>query len=140
MAKQVRELMKKDPIKLSGSAPVIDAARQMHDASVGAVIVEDSGKLVGIVTDRDITVRVVAQGKDPTKTQLAEICSNKLTTLSPDDGIDRAEQIMREKSVRRVPVVDKDNRPVGIVTLGDLAIAKDPRSLLGQISAAVANR
>jgi CBS domain-containing protein len=139
MAKQVKQVMNPKPIKLDGSKPIIEAARQMRAANVGAVIIADDGKICGIVTDRDITVRAVAQGRDPSTTHLAEICSGALTTLSPEDDIDRAIQIMREKAVRRLPVVDARNEIVGIVSLGDLALERDPRSVLGQISAAAPN-
>src|SRR5688572_20382232 len=101
MAKQVRELMSTQPIKLGSSTPVIEAAREMRAANVGAVIVTDNGKPMGIVTDRDIAIRAVAQGRDPNTTRLSEICSKELTTLSPDDDLDRAVQVMREKAIRR---------------------------------------
>jgi CBS domain-containing protein len=136
MAKQVRELMSKQPIKLPSTAPVIEAARQMKAADVGAVIVEKDSKPCGIVTDRDITVRAVAGGKNPSTTPLSDVCSKDLTTLSPDDDIDRAIQIMRQKAIRRVLVVDSQNHAVGILSLGDLAIERDSKSVLGQISAA----
>jgi len=140
MAKKVRDLMNKQPIKLQASASVVEAARQMQSANVGAVIVEDGGgKPCGIVTDRDITLRAVAQGRDPATTLLSEVCSNGLTTLSPDDDLDRAIQIMREKAVRRLLVVDSQNKAVGVLSLGDLAIARDSQSVLGQISAAAPN-
>jgi CBS domain-containing protein len=140
MAKLVRDIMKTQPIRLQGSTPVIEAARQMFDANVGAVIVADDGKIAGIVTDRDITMRVVAQGRDPSTTSLAQICSCNVATLSPDDEIDRAVQVMRDNAIRRVPVVNSRNEAVGIVSLGDLALERDPRSALGQISAAPPNR
>jgi CBS domain-containing protein len=140
MAKLVRDIMKKQPIRLRSSTPILEAARQMRDSNVGAVIVSDDGKLAGIVTDRDITVRAVAQGRDPSQTTLAEISSCQVVTLSPDDDIDRAVEIMREKAIRRVPVVDSQNETVGILSLGDLALERDPRSALGQISAAPPNR
>ncbi len=140
MANKVRELMNKQPIKLSGSTPVIEAARRMRDANVGAVIIEEGGKVAGIVTDRDIAVRVVAQGRDPNTARLAEICSKELTTLSPDDDLDRAVEVMRQKAIRRIPVVDQRNMTVGILSLGDLALERDPKSALGQISAAPPNQ
>lgn len=140
MAKQVRDVMHKNPIKLDRSTAVVEAARQMRAASVGAVLVADDGRLAGIVTDRDITVRVVAQGRDPSTTPLADACSRELTTLSPDDDIDRAIEVMRSKAVRRLPVVDSANHPVGIVSLGDLALERDPNSVLGRISAAAPNQ
>jgi CBS domain-containing protein len=136
MAKRVRDLMRTKPIQLPGAVPVVEAARQMRAANVGAVIVAENGRMTGIVTDRDITIRAVAQGRDPNTTLLADICSSEVTALSPDDDIDRAVEIMREKAIRRIPVVDSRNEPVGILSLGDLALERDPRSVLGQISAA----
>jgi CBS domain-containing protein len=140
MAKQVRDVMNKKPIKLDRATAVVEAARQMRAASVGAVLVADDGRLAGIVTDRDITVRVVAQGRDPSTTRLADVCSCELTTLSPDDDVDRAIEVMRTKAVRRLPVVDASNQPVGIVSLGDLELERNPSSVLGRISAAPPNQ
>lgn len=136
MAKRVRDLMNKAPIKFSSSTPVIEAARKMREANVGAVLVADGDKLAGIVTDRDITIRAVAQGRDPKTTTLRDVCSSATTTLSPDDEIDRAIAVMREKAVRRIPVLDGGQQIVGILSLGDVAVERDPRSVLGHISAA----
>jgi CBS domain-containing protein len=139
MAKRVSEIMSKQPVKLQRSAPVIEAARKMRAANVGAVIVEEGGRLCGIVTDRDIALRVVAEGRDPTTTPVSEVCSGHLTTLSPDDDLDRAIQVMRDRSVRRLLVVDAQDNALGILSLGDLAIERDAHSVLGQISAASPN-
>jgi len=103
------------------------------------VVVVDNGKVCGIVTDRDIVVRAVAQGHDPATTKLRDIGSHDLTTLAPTDTVEHAVQIMREKAIRRLPVVE-NGKPVGIVSLGDLALERDPDSALGNISAAPANR
>jgi CBS domain-containing protein len=141
MAKKVRELMSEQPITLTSSTPIIEAARRMRAANVGSVIIEENGQPCGIVTDRDIAVRAVADGRDPERTPVSEICSKDLTTISPDDELDRAVQMMREKAIRRVLVVDQRNRAVvGILSLGDLALDRDARSVLGQISAAPPNQ
>jgi CBS domain-containing protein len=140
MAKKVRELMSEQPIKLSSSSPIVEAARRMRAANVGAIIVEDNGRPCGIVTDRDIAVRAIADGRDPQSTSLAEISSKDLTAVSPEDDLDRAIQLMREKAIRRVLVVDGRNQAVGILSLGDLALDRDSRSVLGQISAAPPNQ
>lgn len=139
MARLVKDVMTTNPIRLSSSAPVIEAAKQMRNADVGAIIVEDGGRLSGIITDRDIAIRAVAVGKDPEKTPVSEIVSRDLATLSPNDEVDRAVKLMREKAVRRIPVIEGD-RAVGIVSLGDLAIERDASSALGQISAAPPNQ
>ena len=135
MAKRVKELMSK-PITLPSSASVADAARKMRAAHIGSVVVEDRSGPCGIVTDRDIAVRAVADGRDPLTTPLKDVCSSTLTTVSPDDAIERAVQIMREKAIRRLLVVDDEERAVGVISLGDLAIERDSGSVLGRISAA----
>ena len=140
MAKQVRDLMNQKPIKVPSSSSLIDAARKMREADVGAIVVEDDGKIRGLITDRDIAIRAVAQGRDPNTTRVVDICSTELTTLSPNDDLDRAIDMMRKKAIRRVPVVDASNQAVGILSLGDLAMERDPRSVLGQISAAPPNQ
>jgi CBS domain-containing protein len=140
MAKKVRDLMSRRTIKMAGSSTVDEAAREMRTESVGAIIVEDGGRICGIVTDRDIAVRVVGEGRDPKTTPLGTVCSKDLTTISPDDDLDRAIQMMRQKAIRRVPVVDAQNQPVGMLSLGDLAQDRDARSVLGQISAAPPNQ
>ena len=141
MAKKVRELMSEQPITLSTSTPIIEAARRMRAANVGSVIIEENGRPSGIVTDRDIAVRAVADGRDPERTPVSAICSKDLTTVSPDDDLDRAVQVMREKAIRRVLVVDPRSwAVVGILSLGDLALERDGRSVLGQISAAPPNQ
>ena len=135
----ISDIMTRDVVTLAGSAPILEAARRMRDSNVGAVVVRDGGKPCGLVTDRDIAVRVIAAGLDPAKTPLSKVCSKDVTALSPDDGLDRAIELMRTHAVRRAPVV-KDGAVVGIVSLGDLAIARDPKSVLGQISAATPTR
>jgi CBS domain-containing protein len=135
MAKLIRELMNK-PITLESSATVAAAAREMRASDIGTVVVDDGDGARGIVTDRDIAVRAVAAGLDPAITPLSEICSDDLTTLSADDDIDTAVQVMRDKAIRRILVVDSRDRAIGIVSLGDLAIERDAGSVLGQISAA----
>jgi CBS domain-containing protein len=134
----VAELMTPDPIALPQTASVFDAAETMRDASIGNVVVLDGQNVCGIVTDRDIVVRAVAAGREPRSTKLADICSRELTTLSPNDKVGTAVRLMREHAVRRLPVV-KDGRPVGILTLGDLAIEEDSESALADVSAAPPN-
>ena|SRR5688572_7933578 len=137
MASTVREIMTPNPICLSSDASIVDAAREMKMNDIGDVIVMDDGKIRGIVTDRDIVVRAVAEG-DPSGKKLSEICSDQLICVKATDPIDNAVKLMREHAVRRLPVVEND-KPIGIVSLGDLAIERDQRSCLGEISRAPAN-
>ena len=138
MAQTVREVMTENVVTLQGSAPLTDAARRMKDADIGDVIVMADGEMCGMVTDRDIVVRAIAQGRDPQSTTLDEICTHQLATVGPDDSVDQAIQIIRERAVRRVPVVE-GGRPVGIISIGDLAIERDHDSALADISAAEGN-
>jgi CBS domain-containing protein len=140
MATRIRELMTPDPISLPATSSAMDAARAMRDADIGNVVVVDGQKVFGIVTDRDIVLRVVAEGRDSKSTLLRDVCSqHDLATLSPQDSVDKAVQVMREKAVRRLPVVE-NQRPVGIISIGDLALEKDPQSALDHISGAPPNR
>lgn len=138
MTQTVREVMTTEVVQLPSSARLADAAQRMRDDDIGDVIVADDGSMRGLVTDRDIVVRAIAEGKDPQSATLGEICSAEVATVSPDDTVDRAVQVMRERSVRRLPVVE-GNSPVGIVSIGDLAIDRDSGSALADISAAPAN-
>ncbi len=136
--KFVQDMMTPDPITLPETASLLDAAQKMREAGIGDVVVLDDGAVCGIVTDRDIVVRGIAEGRDPRSTTLAEVCSRELTTLSPDDQVGTAVRLMREHAVRRLPVV-KRGRAVGILTIGDLALQHDPESALADVSAAPPN-
>jgi CBS domain-containing protein len=139
MAQEIQTLMTTDPVTVDADAALIDAATAMHDRDVGAVVVTDRGGVVGIVTDRDITIRGTARGADPTSTTVGDVCSRELTTVTPDQTVDDVLAIMRDRKLRRVPVVSAGH-PVGIVALGDLAVTRDRASVLGEISAADPNR
>ena len=139
MAQAVREIMTANPDSLPASASLLEAARKMRDNDIGSVVVTDNGSICGIVTDRDLSIRAIADGKDPKKTKLGEICSRSLKTLSPDDEAETAVKLMREQAIRRLPVV-QDGQAVGIVSLGDLAMKRDRESALADISAAPPNR
>ncbi|MDQ3831317.1 MAG: CBS domain-containing protein [Candidatus Tectomicrobia bacterium] len=139
MAQLVQDVMTPNPVALEATASLVEAALAMRDFDVGAVLVLENGQVRGIVTDRDIVVRGIAGGNYPATVTLGEICSRELTTLSPTDSVEEAVAQMRDKCVRRLPVVEHGH-PVGIVSLGDLAIEKDPHSALGDISAAPPNR
>lgn len=135
----IEQVMTTDVVACPTTATVTDAARLMRDRNIGDVLVTDrNGKLAGIVTDRDMVVRCLADGANPNET-LDHVCTTDLKTLTRDASIDEAVRMMSEQSMRRVPVVDK-GKPVGIVSLGDLAIERDPHSALGEISAAAPTR
>jgi CBS domain-containing protein len=138
MAQTVRDVMTTDLVTCPSSAPLRDAAKHMRDRDIGDVLVVDDGTVRGIVTDRDIVVRCVADGGDVREATVGDVCTGELTTVTADSTIEDAARLMRDNALRRLPVVD-GGRPVGIVTLGDLAVQADPSSALGGISAARPN-
>lgn len=138
MAQDIRSVMTAEPISVEGNAALVDAASAMRDHGVGDVLVTENGAMAGIVTDRDITVRATARGADPINTQVAEVCSRELAVVESDQAVDEAIALMRERGVRRLPVVE-GGRPIGIVSLGDLAVRRDRGSVLGEISASPPN-
>lgn len=137
MADTIRDVMTENPATVDASATVEDAAKLMDEKDIGNVLVVENGEVQGIVTDRDIVVRVIAKGNGP-DASVREACSTDVQTLSPDDSIDDAVKRMEQASIRRLPVVE-DGKPVGIVSLGDLAKVKDRDSALADISAASPN-
>ncbi|MFE9173434.1 CBS domain-containing protein [Streptomyces kebangsaanensis] len=139
MAQHVRDIMTSNPVTVEPRTPVTAVARKMRDEDIGIVLVTEGDELRGLVSDRDLVIRTLAEGGDPEQRTVASVCSGDLFTVTPDDDLDRAVQLMREHSVRRVPVVDHGHA-VGIVSLGDLAIERDPGSALGDISAAEPNQ
>jgi CBS domain-containing protein len=139
MAKQtVRDVMTKDPVTVPPTATLAQAAQAMSARDIGDVLVVENGKIRSVLTDRDIVVRAVAQGRDPTQTPVSEAASTASVTVSPDEPVEKAVHLMREHKVRRLPVVDQD-RVVGVVSLGDLAANRDPDSVLADISEAPPN-
>jgi CBS domain-containing protein len=120
----IRELMTENPETCPPSATVTDAARVMRDQDVGPVPVVEGDLLVGIVTDRDLVLRVLAEERDPSSTTLSDIVSSDLTTVSPDTDLHEALDLMSASQVRRLPVVE-GGRLVGIVAQADIARAAD---------------
>ncbi len=137
-AHKVRELMVEEPLCVPADTTVTEAAQRMRDADIGDLIIVDGQRPQGIITDRDIVVRAVAEEHNPSDVTVAEICSGSLINVSPDDDLDRAVELMREHAVRRLPVIE-DNRLVGVLSLGDIAIERDEESALAEITAAEPN-
>ncbi|MBE4734628.1 MULTISPECIES: CBS domain-containing protein [Streptomyces] len=140
MTQHVSELMTSAPVTVEPQTSVATVARMMRDEDIGAVLVTEGDRLRGLVSDRDLVVRTLAEGGDPGRTTVAEACSDDLVTVGPDDDVRHAVELMREHSVRRMPVVDAEQHAVGIVSLGDLAIERDPESALGDISSTKPNK
>lgn len=138
MTQTVADVMTRNPATIEREDSTAEAARRMAAVGSGDVVVLDNGKVCGILTDRDIAIRLVAEDK-PGTTPVSEIVTDtELTTVSPDTPLDQAIQLIRAKAVRRLPVVEKD-QAIGIVSIGDLAIERDPESALADVSAAKDN-
>lgn len=139
MAERVEDVMTREVAALPPDATAQQAARLMKERGIGDVLVCDGDVLRGIVTDRDLVIRCLAEDDRPTERRIGEICTGEPVTLSPQDDVDRAVDLMRQHAVRRIPVVEA-GRPVGVVSIGDLAIERDERSALADISAAPPNQ
>ena len=138
MTRKMRDIMSPAPECMPSTESASAAARAMREQGIGTVLVMEDGRLYGLVTDRDITVRVLAEDRDPVATRLRDICSTELAVLGPDDDLARAIQLVRERAVRRIPIV-ADSTPVGVVSIGDLALEADGSSALSGASAAPPN-
>lgn len=121
-------------VVLKPDDPVLDAARAIESNNIGAVIMQDKGRVTGIVTDRDLTVRVVGRGLDPKTTPLSEVMSSPVAALAPTDSTGEAIQLMQRRNIRRIPLVEGE-RLVGIVTLDDLLL--DETVSIDQLAAVI---
>jgi CBS domain-containing protein len=120
MTMKMRDIMSSAPVCMASTDTVSAVAKAMKEHGVGTALVLADGQLRGLVTDRDIAVRVLAENRDPVATLVGEICSSEVAVLSPDDGVEQAERLIRERAIRRIPVL-QDGIPVGVVSTGDLA-------------------
>ena len=136
MPETVRDIMASNPVLLSPDTSIQQAGQRMRDDDIGNVIVGQGDNLQGIVTDRDIVVRAIADGNY--QATLGEIATGDVVTIEASQPVDEAARIMREQEIRRLPVLE-NGQPVGIVSIGDLAIQLDDDSALADISAARGN-
>ena len=127
MSKSISELMTANPCAIDADKPVSYAAKMMRDEDVGLAPIVEGDRLIGTVTDRDIAIRVVAEGKDAEATTVREIASTKLVTIDPQQDLDEALRLMSSHQVRRLPVVEEDGRLVGVVAQADIARAGGDR-------------
>jgi CBS domain-containing protein len=130
--------MTSGPVTMPLEATLDEAAKIMRDKGIGDVLVTADGVLCGVLTDRDIVIRAVAENLDLSHTALAEICTAQVVTVDVDDDAAVAIELMRRRAIRRVPVM-RGRLPVGIVSLGDLAMDQDGQSALSDISKAPPN-
>ncbi len=138
MARKMRDIMSPAPVSMAPTESAAAAARAMKEHGIGTVLVLADAKLSGLVTERDITVRVLAEDRDPLTTRVGDICTTELAVLGPDDDVEQATRLVRDRAVRRIPVA-QDGIPVGMVSVGDLALEKDGQSALSDVSAVPPN-
>ena len=131
--KSISEVMTSNPSTVEQSASVTDVARLMQQEDVGSVPIVDGGRLVGTITDRDIAIRVVAEGRDPQSTTVGDVASRDLVTIDPQQNLDEALRLMAQHQVRRLPVVEEDGRLVGILAQADVAIEGGHDESTGQV-------
>ena len=137
MGKNVRDVMTDRPRSVTAETPVIQVAELMETEDVGVVPVVMGDRLLGVVTDRDIVVRVVAKGRNPNDVSAADAASQDLITVTPDEGLGDALKLMAQYQVRRLPVVGEDNRLLGVVSQADVAMfakEKETGELVEEIS------
>ena len=129
---ELRDIMTRNVEVISGDASLKEAANKMRTIDVGFIPVCDGNRLQGIVTDRDITIRATADGRDPTKTKVADVMSTDVAYCLEDQKIDEVVCLMEARQIRRLPVLNLDKQLVGIVSLGDIAVHAGDRDMAGE--------
>ena len=130
---KVNEIITHDPEVIRPETALIEAAQKMKSLDIGMLPICDGDRLVGVITDRDITVRGVSQGNDPKTARVQEVMTPEVIYCFDDDDVKEAAKKMYEKQVRRLPVLNREKRLVGIVSLGDLAVRTGKEKLAGEV-------
>jgi CBS domain-containing protein len=130
---QINEIMTLDVEVIRPDAPISEAAEKMKNLDVGPLPVCDGQRLVGMVTDRDIVLRAVAEGRDPNTTKVEDVMSPQVAYCFEDQRVEEAAQMMEARQIRRLPILDREKQLVGIVSLGDIAIGTRDEQLAGQV-------
>lgn len=136
---RVSDVMTKQVVYLPAETTLDEAARVMKESDIGDVVVTDGATLAGMLTDRDIVVRAVAERADPASTTIGSIVTREVVMIEQHSTASEAAALMRERNIRRVLVCDNERKLVGVVSLGDLAMQLDPNSALSDISEAAPN-
>jgi CBS domain-containing protein len=131
---QIKEIMTRDPEVIQPDTPLQVAAEKMKSLNIGSLPVCDGNKLLGMLTDRDITVRATARGGDSSNTAVRDVMTPEVAYCYEDDDVAQAAIVMEEKQIRRLPILSRDNRLVGIVALGDLAVDGQYEKLHGEVT------
>jgi CBS domain-containing protein len=119
---RIEEIMVRDVVTIDSGATLLDAAKKMREANVGILPVVEGGVLRGVLTDRDLVVRAIAREADPSSTRVGDCATDKPLAVRPEWDVDQAMDLMGRRQIGRLPVVDEQNRPIGIVTLSSLAL------------------
>jgi CBS domain-containing protein len=128
----LRDIMTRNVEVVSAGASLKDAAKKMKDLDVGLIPVCDGDRLKGVLTDRDITIRATADGRDPSKTKVSEVMSTDLAYCLEDQEVEEAVSVMEARQIRRLPIVNQHKRLIGIISLADIAVHVGDRDLSGE--------
>jgi CBS domain-containing protein len=130
---QLKDIMTPNVEVIHPEATLQEAAQKMKGLDVGPLPVCDGERLVGMLTDRDITIRATAEGRDPKTTKVQEVMTCEVISAFEDQGVTEAARLMEEHQIRRLVVLNRDKQLVGIVSLGDLAVYTDNQRLAGEV-------
>ena len=130
---QVKQIMTRGVEMIDGDATIMEAAMKMSSLDVGALPVTKKDKIIGVLTDRDITIRAVAKGWDPQQIQVSKIMTSEVCCCSENETLDEAAHMMEEKQLHRLIVLDAQNKPVGILALADLAVKNTDEHLTWEV-------
>ncbi len=130
---KIREIMTRNVRTVSPDDNLVDVAAQMLRVDTGFIPVCDNDRIVGAITDRDIAIRAVAEGRDPNETRVRDCMSRDVVTCSEDSDVEEAAQLMEDRQIRRLVILDRDRRLCGVVSLGDLATHRGARNVSGEV-------
>ena len=131
--KKVADIMTRSVESVAPETPIREAAEKMKTRNIGSLPVCESNRLVGTLTDRDVTIRVTAEGRDPAKTKVGDVMSKEIVTCMPDQDLSEAEQLMHDHQVRRLPVVDENRALVGYLAMAKLAQSEQDEKITGRV-------
>jgi CBS domain-containing protein len=129
---RIAEIMTQDPEVIRSDFVLKDAALMMRELDVGMLPIGKDDRLVGMLTDRDITIRATAEGRDPTKTQVHEVMTQEVVYCFEDQDVSEAAKLMQERQIRRLPILDREKRLIGIVSLGDVAVHSGEKNVVAE--------
>jgi CBS domain-containing protein len=130
---KIRDILTSNPETIHPDATICEAARKMKEYDIGMLPVCDGERLVGSLTDRDLTIRAIAEGYDPLKTKVREVMTAKVCYCSEADDVEKAAHVIEKQQIRRLPVLDRNSRLIGIVSVGDFAVRTRDEHLVEEV-------